>query len=250
MQFSNLGENVQIKRISEDTKEGVFEIEGLYTGYGITVGNSLRRVLLSSLPGAAITQVKIKGVGHEFTTIPHVMEDVVEIAMNLKKIRFRLYTDETQTLTLKVKGENVVTAGDIEINANVEVITPDAHIATISAKSGELEMEFTVERGLGYVPVEARKLEKLAIGVVALDAIFTPVTRVSYSVENMRVADRTDYNRLRLVIETDGSITPSAALVASANILQEHFAKLIVLDVKVIEGEKAEPKKKTKKTKK
>ncbi len=249
MQFSNLGENIQIKRISEDTKEGVFEIEGLYTGYGITVGNSLRRVLLSSLPGAAITQVKIKGVGHEFTTIPHVMEDVVEIALNLKKIRFRLYTDETQTLTLRVKGERVVTAGDIETNANVEVITRDAHIATISAKSGELEMEFTVERGLGYVPVEARKLEKLAIGVVALDAIFTPVTRVSYSVENMRVADRTDYNRLRLAIETDGSITPSAALVASANILQEHFAKLIVLDVKVIEGEKAEPKKKAKKKK-
>lgn len=250
MQFSNLGENVQIKRISEDAKEGVFEIEGLYTGYGITVGNSLRRVLLSSLPGAAITQVKIKGVGHEFTTIPHVMEDVVEIALNLKRIRFRLYTDETQVLTLKVKGEKVVTAGDIETNANVDVITPDAHIATISAKAGELEMEFTVERGLGYVPVEARKLEKLAIGVVALDAIFTPVTRVSYSVENMRVADRTDYNRLRMAIETDGSITPSAALVVSANILQEHFTKLGVLDVKVIEGEKAEPKKKAKKAKK
>lgn len=250
MQFSNLGESVQIKRISEDAKEGVFEIEGLYTGYGITAGNALRRVLLSSLPGAAITQVKIKGVGHEFTTIPHVMEDVVEIAMNLKRVRFRLHTDEPQVLTLKVKGEKAVTAADIETNQNVEVISPDEHIATLSAKSAELDMELTVERGLGYVPVEARKLEKLAIGVVALDAIFTPVTRVSYSVENMRVADRTDYNRLRLAIETDGSITPSAALVASAGILQDHFVKIGGLDVKVLEEKKAEPKKKAKKTKK
>lgn len=249
MQFSNLGESVQIKRISEDAKEGVFEIEGLYTGYGITAGNALRRVLLSSLPGAAITQVKIKGVGHEFTTIPHVMEDVVEIAMSLKRVRFRLHTDEPQVLTLKVKGERVVTAADIETNQNVEVISPDEHIATLSAKSAELDMELTVERGLGYVPVEARKLEKLAIGVVALDAIFTPVTRVSYSVENMRVADRTDYNRLRLAIETDGSITPSSALVAAAGILQEHFTKIGGLDVKVLEVEKAEPKKKAKKKK-
>lgn len=250
MQLSNLGESVQIKRISEDAKEGVFEIEGLYTGYGITVGNALRRVLLSSLPGAAITQVKIKGVGHEFTTIPHVMEDVVELALNLKRVRFRLHTDEPQVLTLKVKGEKTVTAADIETNQNVEVITPNEHIATLSAKSAELDMELTVERGLGYVPVEARKLEKLAIGVVALDAIFTPVTRVSYSVENMRVADRTDYNRLRLAIETDGSIAPSSALVAAAGILQEHFVKIGVLDVKVLEEEKAKPKKKAKKSKK
>lgn len=249
MQLPNLGESVQIKRISEDAKEGVFEIEGLYTGYGITVGNSLRRVLLSSLPGAAITQVKIKGVGHEFTTIPHVMEDVVELALNLKRVRFRLHTDEPQTLTLKVKGEKTVTAADIEANANVEVITPDEHIATISAKTGELDMELTVERGLGYVPVEARKLEKLPIGVIALDAIFTPVVRVSYAVENMRVADRTDYNRLRLAIETDGSITPSAALAASAAILQDHFVKIGGLDVKVLEEEKSEPKKKAKKRK-
>lgn len=250
MQFSNLGESVQIKRISEDAKEGVFEIEGLYTGYGITAGNALRRVLLSSLPGAAITQVKIKGVGHEFTTIPHVMEDVVEIALNLKRVRFRLHTDEPQVLTLKVKGEKAVVAADIETNQNVEVISPDEHIATLSAKSAELDMELTVERGLGYVPVEARKLEKLAIGVVALDAIFTPVTRVSYSVENMRVADRTDYNRLRLAIETDGSITPSSALVAAAGILQEHFTKIGGLDVKVLEEEKRVPKKKAKKAKK
>lgn len=250
MELSNLSEAVQIKRISEDAKEGVFEVDGLYTGYGITAGNALRRVLLSSLPGAAITQVKIKGVGHEFTTIPHVTEDVVELSLNLKRIRFRLYTDEPQMLTLKVKGEKVVTAADIETNANVEVITPDAHIATLTAKSAEFEMEITVERGLGYVPVEARKMEKLAIGVVALDAIFTPVTRVSFAVENMRVADRTDYNRLRITIETDGSITPSAALVASANILQEHFTKIGVLDVKVIEGEKAETKKKAAKKKK
>lgn len=250
MQLSNLGESAQIKRISEDAREGVFEIEGLYTGYGITVGNALRRVLLSSLPGAAVTQVKIKGVGHEFTTIPHVMEDVVELTMSLKRVRFRLHTDEPQVLALKVKGERAVTAADIETNQNVEVINPDEHIATISAKAGELDMELTVERGLGYMPVEARKLEKLPIGVVALDAIFTPVTRVSYSVENMRVADRTDYNRLRLAIETDGSITPSSALAAAAGILQEHFVKIAGLDVKVLEEKKIEPKKKAAKKKK
>lgn len=251
MQLINLADTVQMKRISEDAKEGVFEIEGLYTGYGITLGNALRRVLLSSLPGAAITQVKIKGVGHEFTTIPHVTEDVVEIALNLKRIRFRLTTDEPQTLMLKVKGERVVTAADIEANANAEIMTPDAHIATLSAKNAELEMELTVERGLGYVPVEARKMEKLPIGVVALDAIFTPVVKVSYSVENMRVGERTDYNRLRIAIETDGTITPSAALAESAKILEGHFAKAAMLEVKIREAAEAPAKKKkAKKTKK
>ena len=250
MQFAYLSETVKINTIEESETKGIFEVEGLYTGYGLTIGNALRRVLLSSIPGAAITQIKIKGVGHEFTTIPNVMEDVVEIGLNLKKVRFRVHTDEPQVLTLRVKGEKAVTAADVETNANVEVITPNVHIATLTAKGAELDIELTVERGLGYVPVEARKMEKLAIGVVALDAIFTPVTKVSMAVENMRVADRTDYHRLRLVIETDGSITPSAALHKSANILQDHFAKISSVAVKEAEAQAAPEEKKSKKKKK
>ncbi len=240
MKFAYLSDSVQIKTISEEGGSGVFEIEGLYTGYGLTIGTALRRVLLSSIPGAAITQVKIKGIGHEFTTIPNVLEDVVEICLNLKKVRFRVHVDEPQILTLKKKGEGAVTAADIEINSNVEVITPEAHIATISTKSAELEIELTVERGLGYVPVEARKMEKLPIGVIALDAMFTPVTKVSFTVENMRVGERTDYNLLRLVIETDGSLTPSAALRKSSNILQDHFTKISAVTVKEAEPVEAE----------
>jgi DNA-directed RNA polymerase subunit alpha len=190
--------------------------------------------------------VKIKGVGHEFTTVPNVIEDVVEICLNLKKVRFRVHVDEPQILTLRKKGEGAVVAGDIEANANVEIITPDAHIATISGKSAELEIELTVERGLGYVPVEARKMEKLPIGVIALDAIFTPVTKVSFTVENMRVGERTDYNLLRLAIETDGSLTPSAALRKSSNILQDHFTKISAIEVKEPEPVVTEEKKKKK----
>lgn len=232
---------VSIKTIEETENAGLFEIEGLYTGYGLTLGNALRRVLLSSIPGAAITKVKIKGVGHEFTTIEHVMEDVVEIALNLKKVRFQFYGDETQLLTLHVKGEKVVTAGDIEENANAMVINKDLHIATITTKGGEVDMELTVERGLGYVPVEAQKTEKLQIGVIALDAFFSPIQKVSFTVENMRVADRTDYNRVRIAIDTDGSITPSAALKQSCDILRGHFEKASTLEVKAGSNPAPEP---------
>ncbi len=249
MKIAYLSETVKIKTVSEDDKNGVFEIEGLYTGYGLTIGNALRRVLLSSIPGAAITQVKIKGVGHEFSTIPHVIEDVVEICLNLKKIRFRAFVDEPQILTLKIKGEKEVTAGDIETNSNVEVISKDVHIATISTKGGELDMELTIERGLGYVPVEARKTEKLAIGVVALDAIFTPVIKVSFTIENMRVEDKTDYNLLRMAIETDGSLTPSAALRKASKILQDHFVKIAEIMVKESEPAPIEEKEEKKKSK-
>lgn len=224
--INNLGESVKINTISEEGNTGIFEVEGLYAGYGLTIGNALRRVLLSSLPGAAITQIKIADVGHEFSTIPHVIEDVVEIGLNFKKIRLRLLGDEPQTLVLRAKGEGKVTAANIEPNANVEVVTPETHLATLTTKGATLEVELTVERGLGYQPVEARKAEKLPIGVIALDAMFSPVMRVSFTVENMRVADRTDFNRLRLVIETDGSITPSSALQKTCVILSEHFAKI------------------------
>ena len=232
MKYEYLSEAVAIKRISENGREGVFEVEGLYRGYGLTLGTALRRVLLSSLPGAAITQIKIRGVNHEFSTIPGVLEDVVSIMLNLKQIRFRIYTTEPQVLHLKKKGEGEVTALDIETNAQVELITPDAHIATLTEKATELDMEITVEKGLGYVPVEARKTEKLAIGVIALDAIFTPVTKVFYTIENMRVGDRTDYNRLRLHVETDGTITPSQAIRKASKILQDHFEKVALIEVR------------------
>ena len=240
MEYQYLSETVGIKKVSETDKEGVFEIEGLYSGYGLTIGNAIRRALLSSLPGAAITQVKIKGASHEFTTIEGVKEDVVEIGMNLKKVRFRIHTDEPQVLVLKIKGEKAVTASDIETNSQVDLITPDAHIATLTAKGAELDMEITVEKGLGYVPVDARKSEKLPIGVIALDALFSPVTKVNFTVENMRVGERADYNRLRLVVETDGSLTPSAAIRKASNILQDHFVKISGVEVKEPEAKSEE----------
>jgi DNA-directed RNA polymerase subunit alpha len=225
----------------------VFEIEGLYAGYGLTLGNALRRALLSSLPGAAATYLKLKGVPHEFTTMPGVKEDVVEIILNVKKIRFMMHSDEPQTLLVKAKGTGVVTAGDIETNAQVEVVNPEEVIATLSDKSANFEAEITVEKGLGYSAVESRKSEKLAIGLIGVDAFFSPVTRVTYTVENMRVGEQTDYNRLKLEIETDGTISPSSALHKTANILKDHFEKVLQVEVKSFDdGEKA-PKKKSKK---
>jgi DNA-directed RNA polymerase subunit alpha len=201
------------------------------------MGNALRRVLLSSLTGAAITQIKIKGIEHEFSTVDGVLEDVVEIMVNLKKVRFRFYATEPQILTLKVKGERKVTAADIKTNAQVEIVNPDSHIATLTNKNAELDMEITVEKGSGYVPVEARKIEKLPIKTIALDAIFTPIVKVNFDIENMRVGDRTDYNRLKLIIETDGSISPSSALHKACNILKDHFEKIGAIEVKAIERE-------------
>ncbi len=242
MEYTHLSETVKIKKISENDTEGIFEIEGLYTGYGLTLGNALRRALFSSLAGAAITQIKIKGVEHEFSTISGVMEDVVEITLNLKKVRFRFYASEPQILTLKVKGEKKVTAKDIKTNAQVEVVNPDALIATLTNKNAELDMELTVEKGLGYVPVEARKIDKLPIKTIALDAIFSPVVKVNFNIENMRVGERTDFNRLRIIIETDGSISPSNALHKAANVLKDHLEKVSAMEVKESEKKIAEPK--------
>lgn len=256
MEYQYLSETVNIKKVSENEKEGVFEIEGLYSGYGITIGNALRRTLLSSLPGAAITQFKIKGASHEFSTIEGLKEDIVELGLNLKKVRFRIHTDEPQVLALKVKGEKEITASDIKTNAQVDLITKDVHLATLTDKSAELDLEITVEKGLGYAPVEARKSEKLPIGVVAVDALFSPVTKVNFVVENMRVGERADYNRIRLFLETDGSVTPSAALRKASNILQDHFVKISGLEVKETEpvaavaSEEEKPKKVRKTTKK
>ncbi|MBI4159746.1 DNA-directed RNA polymerase subunit alpha [Candidatus Wolfebacteria bacterium] len=242
MEYTRLSDSVNIKTVSESGNEGVFEIEGLYTGYGLTLGNALRRCLLSSLPGAAITQVKIRGVDHEFSTIAGVKEDVVQIGLNLRKIRFRFYAAEPQVLLLKVKGDAKVTAGDIAANADVLVANPDAPVATLTGKNSELEMELTVEKGLGYSPVEARKMEKLPIKTIALDAVFTPVTKVNFVVENMRVGERTDYNRLKLVLSTDGTISPSSALHKAANIMKDHFDRVSTIHVKELEPAPAEEK--------
>jgi DNA-directed RNA polymerase subunit alpha len=241
MEFAYLSSTVSIKTVSEDMTNGVFEIEGLFAGYGLTVGNAIRRALLSSLPGAAVTQIKIKNVPHEFSTLPGLKEDIVELALNFKKLRFVSHTDEPQVLALKAKGETTVSAGDIELNSNVTLVNPGEVLAHLTAKDADLDIEVTVERGLGYVPTEARKTEgRLPIGVIAIDAIFTPVTRVNYTVEDMRVGDRTDYNRLRLEVATDGTVSPSSALHKAANILKDHFEKVGMVDVKEFDAPVAE----------
>jgi DNA-directed RNA polymerase subunit alpha len=254
MEYAYVSSSVAIKTVSEDERNGVFEISGLFAGYGLTVGNALRRALLSSLPGAAVTEIKVKNAPHEFSTIPGVKEDIVEILLNFKKLRFRLHTDEPQVLALKLKGERTVTAGDIKLNSDIDLMNPDEVLAHCTAKDAELDIEVTVERGLGYVPVEARKVEggRLSIGTIAIDAIFTPVQRVNYTIEDMRVGDRTDYNRLRLEITTDGTISPSTALHKAANILKDHFDKVSAVETKEFEplGEKTTTAKKAKKTKK
>jgi len=213
------------KIVKKEGNRAIFEIDGCYPGYGMTLGNAFRRVLLSSLPGAAITAVKIKGASHEFSTIPNVLEDVIRIILNLKQIRFRVHSQEALPirLQLKVVGEKQVKAKDIKTPAEIEIINKDAHIATLTSKKGKLEMEIEVDGGLGYVPVEQRKKQKLEIGAIAIDAVFSPVKKVSYEVENMRVGERTDFNRLRLIIETDGSLTPEEALTKTADILVDHF---------------------------
>lgn len=200
--------------ITESERSGIYEIDGLYPGYGYTLGNSLRRIILSSLPGAAVTHVKIPGISHEFSTIEGVKEDVVTILLNIRKIRLKLSTDEPQTITLSVKGPQEVTAADLKLPGQVEVLNPEQHIASITGKVS-LELELRAERGLGYISKEEHQKERVEIGTIALDAIFSPIRRANYEVENMRVGDRTDFNRLRIVIETDGTIAPREALESS-----------------------------------
>lgn len=221
----NLPQKLNI--VKNEGHRTVFEIEGLYPGYGVTLGNSLRRVLLSSLPGAAIVSVKIAGVHHEFSTIPYVAEDVIGIILNLRQIRFKKFVDEPVKLKLMVKGEKEIKAGDIKTTADVEIINKEAPIATLTDKKAELDLEIEVGSGLGFVPVESRKKEKLEIGMIAVDALFSPIRKVNFEVENMRVGDRTDFNRLRFDIETDGSTTAEEAFKRSCEILVEQFKSLL-----------------------
>jgi len=207
----------------KDKNIAIFEMEALYPGYGVTIGNSLRRVLLSSLEGAAITQVKIKGVQHEFSTISGVMEDVITIILNLKKLRFKVFTSEPQRATLLVKGEKEVKGSDFKLPPQAKIVNPNNHIASLTSSKSQLDMEIQIEKGIGYESAESRK-RKLPLGEIAIDAAFSPVQRVSFQVENMRVKERTDFDRLVLEIETDGIISPQEALLEASGILINHFS--------------------------
>lgn len=218
---------------------GKIEIDGCYPGYGTTLGNTLRRVLLSSLPGTAATSVKIKGISHEYSTIPGVLEDAIQMILNLKKIRFHSHKDEPVKLTLKEKGLKKITAGDIQCPSDVEVINKDALIATITDKKGEVEMEIEVQNGLGYVPVEQQIRETKEIGLIAIDAVFTPVRRVNYSVENTRVGKRTDFDKITLEIETDGSIDPKEAYEKAVKLIVEQFEN--IKDFEIEQKEEVQP---------
>lgn len=224
---------------SEEDFAGTYEIDGLYPGYGHTLGNSLRRIILSSLPGAAITSVKIDGVSHEFSTIEGVREDVIGILLNLKKVRFKVSGNEPVELSLSVKGPKAVTAKDIKAPSQAEILNPDQPVAEITGNVS-LSMSILVERGLGYSPREVLEKEKLPAGSIVMDAIFTPVRRVNYDVENMRVGDRTDHNRLRIFIETDGSVTPREALEKSIAIMIKQLQAIVGFKEEVPEEGKTE----------
>jgi len=235
------------KIVKEKGNTAVFEIGALYPGYGLTIGNSLRRVLLSSLEGTAVTQVKIKGVSHEFSTIEGVLEDVILILLNLKKLRFKMFTKEPQTATLNIKGEKVVKAKDFKLSPHLELANPETHIATLTKPSAELNMEIQVERGVGYVPVEEREQRKAEVGVIPLDAAFTPIKKVSFRVENMRVGKRTDFDKLLIEVETDGTTSPAEAMKDACEILCNHFSLFQKEFEKMAEG-KQERKRKEDKT--
>lgn len=212
----------EIETLSEEKNKATFAIEPLFPGYGMTLGNSLRRVILSSLPGAAVTAVKIDGVSHEFSTIPNIKEDVVQIILNLKQLRIKLHNDE-EFISLSATGAGEVTAKDIKGNSNVEIANPELHIATLDNKNAKLDMEIKVELGRGFVPIEKREGEKLGVGMIAIDALYAPIRRVRYNVEPTRVGQMTDLDKLIIEIETDGTISPKEALEQSAEILVDHF---------------------------
>ncbi len=215
------------KIVSERDFTGVYEVDSLYPGYGHTLGNSLRRIILSSLEGTAITSVKIAGVSHEFSTIDGVKEDVIALLLNLKKINFALHTREPQVVTISAKGPKKVTAGDMVSHGQVSVLNPDQHIAEITVKNVSLTIELTLEHGFGYVSKEVLMKDKVDIGVIALDAVFSPIRRVNYEVENMRVGDRTDYNKLRFFIETNGTIMPREALESAIHIMIRQLQAIV-----------------------
>lgn len=213
--------------ISEEHNSGVYEIDGLYPGYGHTLGNSLRRIILSSIPGGAITTIKIDGVSHEFSTISGMKEDVIALILNLKKVRIAIADGEEHTISLSASGVKKITAGDLVCPGQVEVLNPDQYLAELTSKDAKINAELTVQNGLGYVPKEVTQKDRVDVGVIALDAIFTPIRRVNYEVENTRVGERTDFNRLRIIIETDGSLTPREALERSITVMIQQLKAVV-----------------------
>ena len=226
--------------VSEVGTKGVYEIDGLYPGYGHTLGNSLRRIILSSLAGAAITSLKIDGVDHEFSVIDGVKEDVITILLHLKQVRFHLLTDEPQTVKISVKGPKTVMASDIEVSGQVEVLNKYLYIAEVTGHN-TLSIEMTVQKGLGFVSKDVHQKTKTEVGMIAVDAIFTPIRRVAYEVENMRVGDKTNHNRLRMTIDTDGTLTPREALEQAITIMVEQLQAIVgfTISSKLISNEPA-----------
>ncbi|HHS13599.1 MAG TPA: DNA-directed RNA polymerase subunit alpha [bacterium] len=230
-------EGIERDEATYSNTQGIFIIQPLERGFGVTLGNALRRVLLSSLQGAAITQMRISGVLHEFTTIPGVVEDVSEIVLNLKQVRLKLLNKRPDRVVLKCKGEGILTAGDIQAaSADLEILNPDHHVATLN-KDADFEMELRIGRGRGYQPAEENKLPDQPIGTIPLDAVFNPIRRVNFKVENTRVGYKTDYERLILEVETDGSVTPDDALTFAGKILKDHIELFIGFDVESEEEE-------------
>ncbi|GFH93803.1 DNA-directed RNA polymerase subunit alpha [Lachnospiraceae bacterium] len=223
--------NIEVVEISEDKKYGKFVVEPLERGYGITLGNSLRRIMLSSLPGAAVSQVKIEGVLHEFSSVPGVKEDVTEIIMNIKSLAIRnnSETNEVKTAYIEYEGEGVVRASDIQVDQDIEILNPDLVIATLSGKNTKLYMELTITRGRGYVSADKNKREDLPIGVIAIDSIYTPVERVNVTVQNTRVGQITDFDKLTLDVHTNGTLVPDEAVSLAAKVLSEHLSLFINL---------------------
>ncbi|MEX1030192.1 MAG: DNA-directed RNA polymerase subunit alpha [Paenibacillaceae bacterium] len=219
---------IETVAVSDDGTYGKFVVEPLERGYGTTLGNSLRRILLSSLPGAAVTSIQIDGVLHEFSTIPGVLEDVTEIILNLKGLSIKIHSDEVKVLEIDVDGEGAITAGDIRTDSDVEILNPDLHIATLSSDA-RLHMRIWANRGRGYVSADKNKNDELPIGVVPIDSIYTPITRVNYTIENTRVGQVTNYDKLMLEVWTDGSIRPEEAVSIGAKILTEHLMLFVGL---------------------
>ncbi len=219
-----LPNQAQVTQLKDNTYE--LTLEPLYPGYGVTIGNAMRRVLLSSMPGAAVTGVKIKFVDHEFSTIPNVKEDVIQIILNLKQLRLRSFSQEPIRLSLKKKGEGVVTAGDITVTDQVEISNKDLYLCTLDNKNADFDMELIVEQGRGYVPVEGRENRSTEAGMLAVDAIYTPVKSVYYDVTNVRVGQITNYDKLTLHMETDGTMTGQEAIDIASHILTDHFSMM------------------------
>lgn len=239
---------IETIELSEDNKYGKFVIEPLERGYGTTLGNSLRRILLSSLPGAAVTSIQIDGVQHEFSTIPGVVEDVTTIIMNVKKIALKIYSDDEKSLLIDVKGKEIVTAEDIAADSDVEILNPDLKIATL-ADGASLTIRLTAQKGRGYTPADQNKHDDMPIGVIPVDSIFTPVSRVLYTVENTRVGQMSNFDKLTLDVWTDGSLNPKEAVSLGAKILMEHlniFVGLteVALNTNVMEAKKEDKKEK------